>query len=102
RIQFGDAFLRVGVDDRKVQLILGGVQIDEQIVDLVENFLDARVGAIDLVDHDDGGQARLQRLHQYVAGLGQGTFAGVHQQHHAVDDLERPLHFAAEIAVAGG
>ena len=49
-----------------------------------------------------GGSLRFERLHQHVAGLRQRAFAGVHQQHDAVDDLERALDFAAEIAVAGG
>ena len=48
-----------------------------------------------------GGSLRFQRLHQHVAGLRQRAFAGVHQQHDAVDNLERALDFAAEIAVAG-
>ena len=48
-----------------------------------------------------GGSLRFQRLHQHVARLRQRAFAGVHQQHDAVDDLQRALHFAAEIAVAG-
>ncbi len=93
--------LRVGVDHREIELIFGRVEIDEQIVDFVEHFLDARVGAVDLVDDDDRRQARFERLHQHVAGLRQRAFAGVDQQHDAVDDFERALDFAAEIAVAG-
>ena len=37
--------LGVGVEHRKIELVLGGVEIDEQIVDFVEHFLDARVRA---------------------------------------------------------
>ena len=38
---------------------------------------------------------------RHVAGLRQRAFAGVDQQHHAVDNLEGALDLAAEIAVAG-
>ena len=48
-----------------------------------------------------GGSLASSAFDQHVAGLRQRAFAGVHQQHHAVDDLQRALHFAAEIAVAG-
>ena len=93
--------LGVGVDHREVELILMRVQIDEQIVDFVQHFLNARVRAVDLIDDDDRRQPRFQRFHQHVARLRQRAFARVHQQHDAVDHFQRALHFAAEIAVAG-
>ena len=97
----GDAGLGDGVEHRKIELVLGGVQIDEQIVDLVEDLRHARVGPVDFVDHHDGRQLGFERLRQHVARLRQRSFAGVHQQHDAVHDFERALHLAAEIAVAG-
>ncbi len=98
--RFGDAGLGVGIEHRKIELVDSGVEIDEQVVNFVEHFLRTRVLAIDLVDHDDGRQVRFERFREHVAGLRQRTFAGVDQQHDAVDDLERALDFAAEIAVA--
>ena len=47
-----------------------------------------------------GGSLRFERLAQHVARLRQRAFAGIHQQHDAIDHLQRALHFAAEIAVA--
>jgi hypothetical protein len=92
---------RVGVKHRKVELIFGRVEIDEQVVDLVQYFLRTRVGPVDFVDHHDRRQLGLQRLAQHVARLRQRALAGVHQQHHAVHHLQRALHFAAKVAVAG-
>src|SRR5208337_4154582 len=40
----------VGVDDGKVELVFGGVQVNEEIVDFVENFFGTRVGAVDLIE----------------------------------------------------
>ena len=76
------------------------VQIDEQIVDFVQHFFDARVGPVNLVDHDDRLQLRFERFHQDVTRLRQRAFARIHQQHDAVHHLEGAFHFAAEIAVA--
>ena len=62
-----------GVEDREVELVLGGVEVDEQVVDLVQHFLDARVGAVDLVDDDDRRQPALERLAQHEPRLRQRT-----------------------------
>src|ERR1019366_2349046 len=58
----GRAHSGVGVENREVQLIFRRIQIDEKVVHLVEHFLRTRVGAINLVDHQDGWQLGLQRL----------------------------------------
>ena len=94
-------FLRDAVEDGKVELVLGGVEIDEQIVDFVQHLLRPRVTAVDLVDHHDGRQLGLQRFAQDIASLRQGALARVHQQQHAVHQLQGALHLAAEVAVAG-
>ena len=61
----------------------------------------ARVGAIDFVEHDDRRKLRGERLLQDVARLRQRAFAGVDEQHDAIDHAQGALDFAAEIAVAG-
>ena len=60
----------------------------------------ARVGPVDLVDHDHRRQPSFERLRQHVARLRQRAFRSVDQQHDAVDHLQRALHFAAEVGVA--
>ena len=98
----GDAGLGVGVEHRELELLVGGVQVDEQVVDLVQDLGDAPVRAVDLVDHHDGGEPLLQGLAQDEAGLGQRPFGGVHQQHDPVHQVQGALHLAAEIGVARG
>ena len=93
---------RVAVDDREVDLVLVGVEVEEQLLHLVDDLGDARVGAVDLVDHEDHRQARLERLAQHEAGLRQRALAGVDEQQHAVDHREPALDLAAEVGVAGG
>ena len=92
---------RVAVDDREVDLVLVGVEVEEQLLHLVDDLGDAGVAAVDLVDHEDHRQARLERLAQHEAGLGQRALAGVDEQQHAVDHGEAPLDLAAEVGVAG-
>src|SRR6202011_3054414 len=43
----------VGVDHGKVELVFGGVQVDEQVVNFVQHFFGASVGAIDFVENHD-------------------------------------------------
>ena len=96
------ASLGVGVEDGEIELVLLGVEIDEEVVDLVQNFLRARVGAVNLIDDNDRRKLGFESLAQNIAGLRQRAFAGVDQQHDAVDHFEGAFDFAAEVAVAGG
>ena len=95
------ARLGVGVEDGKVELVFLGVEIDKEVVNLVQNFLRAGVGAVDLINDENRLEIRFERLAEHVAGLRQRAFAGVDEQHDAVDHLEGALHLAAKIGVAG-
>ena len=57
-----DASSGIGVDHRKIELILMRVEIDEQIVNFVEHFLDAGVGTINFVDDENRRQLGFERL----------------------------------------
>ena len=91
---------RLRVEHREIELAFVGAEVDEQIVNLVEHFRRARVGAIDLVDAKNRGQVRLERLLEHEARLRQRTLARIDQQQHAVHHRQRALDFAAEIRVA--
>ena len=101
RVKRGLAGACVAVDDRELDLRLVGIQIDEQLVDLVENLFDPRVRPVDLVDREDHRQLALERLAQHEPGLGQRALAGVDQQQHAIDHRQTSLHFSPEVRVAG-
>ncbi len=98
----GGAGLGHGVEDGEVELLLLGVEVDEQVIDLVEDLLGAGIGAVNLVDDDDGLQTGFQSLAEDVTGLGQRSLGGIDQQHDAIDHLESALHLAAKVGVAGG
>ena len=85
-----------------VQLLVGGVQIHQQLQHLVHHLVDALVGAVDLVDDHDDPVAQLQGPGEHEAGLGHGALSGVHQQDDAVDHLQDTLHLTAEVGVARG
>ena len=86
----------------EIQLFVGGVQVDEQVKDLVQHFLRAGVGAVHLIDENNGFQVERQRLLQHKTGLGQGTFRRIHKEQGAVCQIENPFHLTAEVAVTRG
>ena len=88
------------VEDREIDLLFVGVEVDEEVVDLVEDFLRPRVRPVDLVDDDERRQPPLERLAQHEPRLRQRSFGRVHQEQHAVDHRQRPLDLAAEVGVA--
>ena len=92
----------VRVQDREIDLVLVGIEVQEQLFDLVDDLLHPGVGTVNLVDHQDDGQPRFERLPQHEPRLRQGTLGRVDQQQDAVDHRERPLHLSPEIGVPGG
>ena len=88
-----------GVHDRELDLLLGRVQVQEQLVGGVHHLGDPGVRPVHLVDHQDDRQVGFQRLAQHEPGLRQRALAGVHQQHHAVHHGQAALHLAAEVGV---
>ena len=100
RLESGLAGSRVRVDDRKLDLALVGVEVEKELVDLVHDLVDARIGAVDLVDDEDHRQSCLERLAEHEACLRQRPLARVDEQEDAVDHRQPALHFAAEVGVA--
>ena len=83
-------------------MLVGGVQVQQQLQDLVHDLVDALVGPVDLVDDHDDPVAQVQGPGQDEPGLGHGALGGVHQEDDAVDHFEDALHLAAEVGVARG
>ena len=94
------ALLGGAVENREVELLVGGVECGEQVEHFVDDFDRARVGAVDLVDDDDGLEAHAQRFRHHELGLRQRTFSGVDQHQCAVDHVQDTLDLTAEVGVA--
>ena len=91
-----------GVDDRELDLLLVGVQVEEERVDGVDDLAEPGVGPVHLVDDEDQRQPPLERLAEHEARLRQRPLGGVDQQQHPVDHREPALDLAAEVGVPGG
>ena len=96
------ARLGAGVDDREIELLVGGVQLHEQFKDHVEHLVRPGVLAVDLVDDDDDLRPALHRLLEHELRLRLRAVVGIDHQQHAVDHAHDALDLAAEIGVAGG
>ncbi len=94
------AFLGRAVENRKIELLFAGIEGGEQIEHLVHHLMRPCVGAVDLVDDDDGLEALLQRLADDELGLRQRALGGVDQHQRAIHHVEDALHLAAEVGVA--
>ena len=95
------ALLGRAVQDRKVELLVGGVERGEEIEDLVDDLDRASVVLVDLVDADDRFQPDLERLADHELGLRHRPFGGVDQHDRPVDHRQDAFDLAAEIGVAG-
>ena len=90
------------VQDREVELVVGGIECGEQVEHFVHDFGDARVGSVDLVDRDDRAKAELERLADHELGLRHRAFRGVDKHDHTIDHRQDALDFAAEVGMARG
>ena len=98
--QLGNALLGGGIDHREIQLVVVGVQFDEQVQDFVHHFFHPLIRTVDFVDDHHRFQMMFQGFPQYVFGLGHGAFISVYQQQYAVHHVQHPFHFAAEVSMA--
>ena len=86
----------------RIQLIVGGIQIHQQLQHLVDDLIHPLVGPVNLVDHHNDPMAQFQGPGEHESSLGHGALGGVHQQDDAVDHLQDALHLAAKVGVARG
>ncbi len=76
-----------------------GIEVDEQLIDLVDHLGDSGIGTIDLVHGEDHRHIAGERLAEHESCLRKGTLRRVHEQHDSVDHGERSLDLAAEVGV---
>ena len=100
RMELCNPELCVGVDDGKFKLFLCGIEVNEEIVDLVQHLLDPCIMPVYLVNHKDRRKIKLEGLFQNESCLGQRALRGVHEKQHAINHLEGPFHLPAEIGMA--
>ncbi|MBG9887308.1 hypothetical protein ABE10_12385, partial [Bacillus toyonensis] len=96
----GDVQQRVDIEVRDVVHEVRG-ETQQQVVRLTLHLGDTGVRAVGLVDEEDDGKLRLERLAQDETRLRQRALARVDEQHHAVHHRESALDLAAEVRVAG-
>ena len=89
-----------GGDDGERELLGMGGEVDEQLLDLVQHLGRTGIGAVELVEHDHGGQVASQGLREHVAGLRQRSLGRVDQEQNAVHQGQGPFDLTAEVGVA--
>ena len=101
RIGGHPALTRGTIENRKVKLLVGGVQSGKEVEHLIHHFRNAGIRTIDLIDGDNRFQADFERLAHHKFGLWHRAFGRVHQHDRAIHHGENALHLTAEIGVAG-
>ena len=87
-------------DERAVELLVGGVQIDEQLQYLVDDLIRTCLRTVDFIDTYDDRQIQLQRLAQHKFGLRHSALKCVDHKDYAIYHFQDTFYLAAEICVA--
>src|SRR5690606_12601686 len=66
-----------GIEDREIELLVIGLERQEELEYLVKDFGGARVAAVDLVDDHDGLEAERERLAGHELGLRHRSFGSI-------------------------
>ena len=85
---------------RGVELLVGRVKIHKKLKHLVNDLVDALVGAVDLVDNNNDSVAKFECARQDKSRLRHRAFGRVNKQDNAVYHLEYTLDLAAEVRVS--
>ena len=96
------AVYRRGVDDGKIELLVGSTELNHKVKHLVNSTFGICVGAVDLIHDDHDAQAALKRMGQNEASLRLGALVGVDDQQRSIGHVEHALNLAAEVSVARG
>src|SRR5579872_5708039 len=65
------ARLCVGVEHGKIELFLFRVKVNKEVINFVQDLLRACVGTVDLINDQNRGKMRFQRLTENIASLWQ-------------------------------
>ena len=81
-------------------MLFGGVEIGEQIENLVQHLDMPLVRLVDLVDRNDGAEADLERLRHHEFCLRHRPFRRIDEHDGAIHHVQDALHLAAEVRVS--
>ena len=90
------------VDNRKVQLLIGGTEFSKEIECLIDHPVRARIGTVHFVDNNDYFMTGLQGLFKDKAGLWHWAIHCIHEEEDAINDQHHALNFTTEVGVARG
>jgi hypothetical protein len=101
-LESGVAFFGRNVNGGEVELGVGGVELEKEFKDLIENFLGIGIFAIDLIKNNDGFGADFEGFAENELGLGLRTLGSINDKENAIDHAEDAFDFSTEIGVAWG
>ncbi len=101
-IQTCDTVQRRSVNDREVQLLVGCVEVNEQVEDLINNPVRTRARAVNFVDNHDWFQAMGECFFGYEARLRHWAVKCVNHQQHGIHHGHHALNFTTEVGVPRG
>ena len=87
---------------RRIQLLIGGIQIHQQFKDLIDYIVNSLVRAVYFINNNNHSVPKLQCPAQDKSGLRHRTFRCIHQENNTIYHFEDTFHFPAEIGMTRG
>ena len=100
-VELRKAILGTCIDDREIELLVIGVEFEEELEDLIQHLVRVGVFAVNFVNDDDWFRTVLERLLQNELRLCLRAVVRVHHEEHAINHLHDALHLATEVGMSG-
>src|SRR5207253_8167720 len=100
-IERGYTFARGGVHHRRVELRFAGLELDEQIENLVVHTKGICAWTVDLVDDYDRCTLKRQRFAEHEPRLRHRAIERIDDEENAIDHAQDALDLATKIGVSG-
>ncbi len=84
-----------------IQVLIGTVQLTEQLEDLISHLLDSRSWPVHFVNYDHRFDVPFQGLFEHKFGLSHRSFGGTNHQADSIDHCHDSFDFATKIMMAG-
>ena len=76
---YGVGIFTGGIDYREIKLFTGSIQFQKELENHIQDIVGTGIGAVYLVDHNDGLQSLRQGVSLHILGFRLGAFKGIHQ-----------------------
>ena len=85
------------IQNRKIQSLIIGPQLDEQLKHFIKHFVSPRIGPINFINHHNRPKLMLKSLFEHEPSLRHRPLGRIDEQEHAIRHRQHPLNLSPKV-----